>query len=73
MCIRDSEIAEAQNKFEDLCEEGSFVQVKAFPQEQDEPEALHLPRLAFSYHRRDAGRLRQFINWLNGLVEAPSL
>jgi len=67
------EIAEAQNKFEDLCDEGSFAQINAFPQEQDEPEVLHLPRLAFSYHRRDAGRLRQFINWLNGLVAEPSL
>ena len=67
------EIAEAQNKFEDLCDGGSFAQINAFPQEQDEPEVLHLPRLAFSYHRRDAGRLRQFINWLNGLVAEPSL
>jgi len=59
------QIAEAQSTFQDLCADGSFSQVEAFPQEQDEPEVLHLPRLAFPYHRREAGRLRQFIDWLN--------
>jgi len=61
------QVTDAQAKFQDLCADGSFVQAQAFPQEQDEPEVLHLPRLAFQYHRRDAGRLRQLIDWLNQL------
>lgn len=61
------QLADVQSNFQDLCVDGSFFPVQAFPQEQDELEALHLPRLAFHYHRRNAGRLRQFINWLNGL------
>ena len=69
--IRESltplQLSQAQSTFQDLCVDGSFSQVQAFPQEQDEPEILHLPRLAFPYHRRDAGRLRQFIDWLNQL------
>jgi len=65
------QITEAQATFQDLCAEGSFSQVEAFPQEQDESEVLHLPRLAFKYHRRNAGRLRQFINWLNELPNLP--
>lgn len=67
------QLADVQSKFQDLCVDGSFSPVQAFPQEQDELEALHLPRLAFHYHRRDTGRLRQLINWLNGLqIESSS-
>lgn len=69
--IRESltplQLEEAKLQFQDLCVDGTFSQVPAFPQEQDEPEVLHLPRLAFTYHRRDAGRFRQFIDWLNQL------
>ncbi len=67
------QLIEAQEQFQDLCMDGTFSQVQAFPQEQDEPEALHLPRLAFHYHRRDAGRLRQFIDWLNQLPATTTL
>ncbi len=66
------QLADVQSNFQDLCVDGSFSTVQAFPQEQDETEALHLPRLAFHYHRRNAGRLRQFINWLNGLQKESS-
>lgn len=66
------QLAEAETEFRDLCAEGTFSQVQAYPQEQDEPEVLHLPRVAFQYHRRDAGRLRQFIDWLNGLPAESS-
>lgn len=66
------QVVEAQSKFMDLCATGSFEQVPAFPQEQDEPEILHLSRLAFHYHRKEAGRLRQFLNWLNGLAVESS-
>ena len=67
------QLNEAQLQFQDLCVDGSFAQVQAFPQEQDEPEIQHLPRIAFSYHRRNAGRLRQFIDWLNQLPTNPIL
>jgi uncharacterized protein (TIGR00730 family) len=66
------QLGEVQTTFQDLCAEGSFSQVEAFPQEQSEPMVLHLPRLAFHYHRRNAGRLRQLVNWLNELPQETS-
>jgi hypothetical protein len=37
------------------------------PVEQDETALAHLPRLVFSFNRRDHGRLRMLINFLNDL------
>ena len=71
MPLTSLQLAEVQSTFQDLCTEGSFTQVGAFPQEQSEPNIWHLPRLAFHYHRRNAGRLRQLVNWLNGLPQEP--
>ena len=33
----------------------------------DEPDLLELPRLVFPFNRRDHGRLRVLINYLNDL------
>ncbi|MDT7043100.1 LOG family protein [Candidatus Nitronereus thalassa] len=71
MPLTPHQLAEVQSTFQDLCTEGSFTQVEAFPQEQSEPRISHLPRLAFNYHRRNAGRLRQLVDWLNGLPQEP--
>ena len=71
--LTSAQLAEAQSTFQDLCVKSSFSQEQAYPEEQDEPEILHLPRVVFHYHRRNAGRLRQFIDWLNGLVPQSSL
>ncbi len=65
------QLSDVQTKFQDLCANETFSQIQALPQEQDEPEVLDLPRLAFHYHRRDAGRLRQLIDWLNQLQPDP--
>jgi hypothetical protein len=35
------------------------------PQEQNEPEILHLPRLILTPHRRDFGRFRELIDAIN--------
>ncbi len=32
-------------------------------------DVLSFPRLIVPYHRQDAGRLRQLIDWLNGLPQ----
>jgi len=42
-----------------------FFSKKALPEETDEPEISHLPRLALSFNRRDFGRLHQLIDHLN--------
>jgi uncharacterized protein (TIGR00730 family) len=52
-------------QFADILEEGQFVQSGPLPEEKDEPELNHLPRLIFTFNRRDHGRLRQLIDCLN--------
>jgi len=37
----------------------------ALPQEINEPEIAHLPRLCVAFNRKDFGRLRQLINFIN--------
>jgi len=69
----DPEHLEMVNKtFQDLLVAGQFVQSPALPEECDEPDLAKLPRLVFQYNRKDAGRLRQLIDWLNALPYQPS-
>jgi uncharacterized protein (TIGR00730 family) len=59
---------EALNEdFEDIIEGKKIRATGALPEEQDETEALDLPRIAFEFNRRDYGRLRQLIDVLNSL------
>lgn len=63
----------ARDHFGDLFAQGTITQEGPLHGEVGEPKLASLPRLVFSYHRRDAGRLRQFIDWLNSLPpSAPS-
>ena len=51
-------------EFSDIVECGHCEQIDALPEESDEPEIAHLPRLAFYFNWRELGRLRQCIDWL---------
>jgi uncharacterized protein (TIGR00730 family) len=64
--LTDAQLEVLDKEFADLLEEGIFEQRAAFPEEADEPELADLPRLTCRYHRRSAGRLRQFIDRING-------
>ena len=63
------QLKEVRSGFRDLAPNGAIVQGKALAPELDDPHALSLPRLIVPYHRQDAGRLRQLIDWLNGLPQ----
>jgi uncharacterized protein (TIGR00730 family) len=56
-----------QDRFRDLLAEGRFEQRGPLDEELDEPTLRDLPRLAFNFNRRSAGRLRQLIDHLNEL------
>ena len=43
---------------------------EALPVERDEPALAHLPRLVFTFNRRDHGKLRMLIDYLNDLPAA---
>jgi uncharacterized protein (TIGR00730 family) len=44
---------------------GTFEQVEALPEEANEPELAHMPRLKFRFDRHAMGRLRQLIDVIN--------
>ena len=55
-----------QNHFSDiLIPDGTVLLSKALPEENDEPEIAHLPRLVIDFNRVDFGRLRQLIDRIN--------
>jgi len=58
-------LREINRSFADLLIDGQFEQTKALPQEREEPELAGLPRLVFHFNRRNLGRLRQLIDFLN--------
>jgi uncharacterized protein (TIGR00730 family) len=51
--------------FADLLSGGSFLQTDALPEEADDPELAHLPRIVFRFNSRNFGRLRRLIDFLN--------
>ncbi len=51
--------------FADILMSGEFVQSSALMEERDEPELKQLPRLVFTFNRRNLGRLRQLIDLIN--------
>lgn len=52
------------SEFKDITRNGYRVS-SALPVERDEPTLAHLPRLVFQFNRRDHGRLRLLIDYLN--------
>jgi uncharacterized protein (TIGR00730 family) len=63
----DAQVAEITERFSDIKVKGSFRVSEPLPVERDEPTLAHLHRLVFVFNRRDHGRLRQLIDYLNGL------
>lgn len=57
-------------QFADMLLSGRFVLGGALPEEEDEPELAALPRLIFHFHRRNFGRLRQLIDFINAGQQA---
>jgi uncharacterized protein (TIGR00730 family) len=53
--------------FSDIKKSGEFVLSDPLPVERDEPALKELPRLVFTFNRRDHGRLRMLIDYLNGI------
>ena len=64
--LSDEDVQALNDEFGDILVSGRIEQRKAFPQEANEPELFHLPRLAMRFDRHHFGRLRALIDRING-------
>jgi len=58
--------------FTDILTTGQFTVRDFLPDERDDEFVLHLPRLVFQFNRRNLGRLRELVNYLNEHVVLES-
>jgi hypothetical protein len=59
-------IEKLKERFRDIvATAGDIVLSGPLPEEKDEPEISHLPRLVVDFNRRDFGRLRILIDAIN--------
>jgi hypothetical protein len=66
--LQEEQIAALEEEFLEIIEPGSRLQLCApFPEEQDQPDLLHLPRLCFEFNHFSYGLLKAFIRRINTL------
>jgi uncharacterized protein (TIGR00730 family) len=65
--LSDSHIRKLNESFQDLIESGEITKTPALKEEQDEPDLLSKPRMAFAYNKKSAGRLNHMILMINQL------
>jgi uncharacterized protein (TIGR00730 family) len=63
------QLAYINANFSDIKKGGEFVVSAPLPVERDEPALKDLHRLVFEFNRKDHGRLRMLIDYLNGLPQ----
>ncbi len=64
--ISHHEVSELYSLFADILSPGGRISLSGpLPEETDEPEITHLPRLVLDFNERDFGRLRSLINVVN--------
>ncbi len=62
----EENVAKWREAFEDILKPcGELFLSQALPEEADEPDIAHLPRLVMDFNRRHYGRLRQLIDAVN--------
>jgi hypothetical protein len=63
------QLAAIDGEFGDILSDGRFeLLLDAPPGERDDPEIAHLARLAFRFDRRNHGRLRKLVDWINAEI-----
>ena len=65
--LTDSQMKVLNDTFPDLIKSGIIYKTKALAEEADEPELNSKSRIAFSYTKKNAGRLNQMIVMINRL------
>jgi uncharacterized protein (TIGR00730 family) len=70
--ITDAAVAILNADFPDVIKEGAIRLSKPLKAERNEPELANLPRLVFTAHHRNYGRLRELIDAINRSETEPS-
>ena len=65
--VSETAIKALNEDFEDIISGDPIHSVEATPEEREDEDYINLPRIAFSFNRRDYGRLRTLIDVLNGM------
>ena len=68
-----AELADLNDRFSDLCEQGGLWATGPLPAEEADGDHLELARIALAFDRSSHGRLRALIDALNRLPSAPPL
>lgn len=63
--LSDGFLSELAQEFCDLSPQRDFVMSAPLPEELNEPELRELPRLIFTFERKDFGGLRRLIDFMN--------
>lgn len=61
----DKQLAHIQHKWGETLLAGAFAVSGPLKAERDEVKIAHLPRLTFKFNRRDQGKLRELIDYVN--------
>ena len=61
----DKLLLDINRDYRDILVDGEFCSCVALPEEHDQSDLAHLPRLVFHFDRRSHGRLRELIDSLN--------
>lgn len=69
--LRPEEVEELNDEFKDLLVSGRIEPIAVLPQEANDPDIAHLPRLKMRFARRRFGRLRQLVNRINSFPLPP--
>lgn len=69
--VPDSAVEKLNEEFSDILVKGKIKKSFATPEEANEPDLIHFPRLIFDFNRRNWGHLRQMIDFLNNLEPEP--
>jgi uncharacterized protein (TIGR00730 family) len=63
--LPDSLLEQVRQEYAAILAGGTFEQTEALPEEANDPQAAHLPRLKFRFDRKSLGELRQLIDRIN--------
>lgn len=63
--ITNALLERLNREFADIVVQGKIEQSTPLPEESNEPDLIHLPRLLLWFNRRNFGRLRQMIDVIN--------